>query len=238
MIEQAKSFDTSSAYYSWRSRVQQILSVGLNDAFQADFNDRVILFENWHDSKERQVAFLEGLQLKLLSKLAPQQGSDVLKFPQKVNLPVNTNKVFVVHGHDSAIKESVARYLEKIGLEPIILHEQPNGGKTIIEKFEVYADVGFAVVLLTPDDFGGSNNQPDESNARARQNVIMELGYFIGKLGRNRVCALYKKGVEIPSDYQGVLYTEYDGGEGWKMRLAQELNECGFALDLKAIVGK
>jgi predicted nucleotide-binding protein len=98
------------------------------------------------------------------------------------------------------MKESVARFLEKLDLRPIILHEQPNKGRTVIEKFEAHSDVGFAVVLLTPDDVGGLASSPDKLSRRARQNVILELGYFIGKLGRAKVCALYKEGVEIPSD--------------------------------------
>jgi predicted nucleotide-binding protein len=101
-------------------------------------------------------------------------------------------RVFIVHGHASEAKESLARFLERVGLEPIILHEQPNSGRTIIEKFEVYADVGFAVVLLTPDDVGAPKDAPTELKPRARQNVIAELGYFYGKLSRHRVCALYK----------------------------------------------
>ena len=101
----------------------------------------------------------------------------------------------------------MARFLEKLGLQPIILHEQPNSGRTIIEKFETYSsDISFAIVLLTPDDIGGINENDQEQQPRARQNVIMELGYFMGRLGRTRVCALHKGGVELPSDYQGVVY--------------------------------
>jgi predicted nucleotide-binding protein len=130
------------------------------------------------------------------------------------------------------VKESVARFLEKLGLTPVILHEQPNAGKTVIEKFEAHSDVGFAVVLLTPDDLGGSASSPDKLNHRARQNVILELGYFIGKLGRAKVCALHKGGVEIPSDIHGVLYVPYDAGNGWRLSLASEIKAAGIAVDL------
>jgi hypothetical protein len=116
--------------------------------------------------------------------------------------PSTSTKIFIVHGHDELAKESVARFIEKIGLEAIVLHEQPNAGRTIIEKFEDYSNVGFAVVLLTPDDIGSPKDKRNESQPRSRQNVILELGYFMGRLGRGRVCALYKEGVEIPSDYQ------------------------------------
>jgi predicted nucleotide-binding protein len=147
-----------------------------------------------------------------------------------------TKKVFVVHGHDNEAKESVARFIERLRLSPIILHEQPNSGRTVIEKFEVFSDVGFAVVLLTPDDIGTSAAEPKNLKPRARQNVILELGYFMGKLSRFRVCALYKPGVEIPSDYQGVLYIELDPAGAWKQKLAQELVEANFSIDLDGLL--
>jgi predicted nucleotide-binding protein len=113
--------------------------------------------------------------------------------------------MFVVHGQDEAAKEVVARFSEKLTLRAVILHEQPNVGRTIIEKCEAYSDVCFAVVLFTPNDVGGIRDEATELKPRARQNVIFELGYFIGKLGSRRVCALYKE-VETSSDYYGVLY--------------------------------
>ena len=147
----------------------------------------------------------------------------------------DSRNVFLVHGHDDAMKESVARFLEKLDLRPIILHEQPNKGRTVIEKFEAHSDVGFAVVLLTPDDVGGLASSPDKLSRRARQNVILELGYFIGKLGRAKVCALYKEGVEIPSDIHGVLYVPYDAGNGWRLKLASEIKAAGLAVDLNLV---
>jgi len=131
-------------------------------------------------------------------------------------------KVFIVHGHDDAALQAVARYLEKLKLEAIVLREQPDQGRTIIEKFEDYAsEVGFAVVLLTPDDLAGAAAMPSQTS-RARQNVIFELGYFVGKLGRGRACLLRKGEVEIPSDLYGVIYSEMDPREGWKLKLARE----------------
>jgi predicted nucleotide-binding protein len=138
-----------------------------------------------------------------------------------------SSKVFVVHGHDEGAREAVARFLEKIELEAIILREQPDQGLTIIEKFESYANqVGFAVVLLTPDDLGGPSSASSQASS-ARQNVIFELGYFAGKLGRGRACLLRKGEVEIPSDLYGVIYTEMDAAEGWKLQLAKELKAAG-----------
>lgn len=144
--------------------------------------------------------------------------------------------VFVVHGHDEAAKERVARFIEKLELKAIILHEQPNAGRTIIEKFENYSNVGFAVVLLTLDDMGAPKGKPNTARPRARQNVIFELGYFLGKLGRNRVCMLYKEEVEIPSDYQAVLYIPMDPAGGWKLKLAKEIKNSGIDVDLNKAV--
>lgn len=152
-------------------------------------------------------------------------------------LPPDLSKVFVVHGHDAGAREAIARFLERIELEAIILHEQPDQGLTIIEKFETYAtQVGFAVVLLTPDDLGGQASSPAQAS-RARQNVIFELGYFAGKLGRGRACLLRKGDVEIPSDLYGVIYTEMDDGDGWKLKLARELNAAGLKFDANKVFG-
>jgi predicted nucleotide-binding protein len=133
--------------------------------------------------------------------------------------------------------ETVARFLEKLDQDVIILREQPNEGRTVIEKFEDYADVGFAVVLLTPDNKGGLADQPTEKQKpRARQNVVFELGYFIGRLGRSRVCALYREGVEIPSDYSGVAYIPMDDKGGWRLDLAKEMKAAKLHIDMNKAV--
>ena len=119
----------------------------------------------------------------------------------------------------------------------MILREQPNAGKTVIEKFGDFADVGYAIVLLTPDDQGAETLKPfQEQRKRARQNVIFELGYFIGKLGRDKVTALYMSDVEIPSDYSGVLFTSVDDRGAWRLELAGELKAAGFAVDLNLAI--
>lgn len=143
-----------------------------------------------------------------------------------------SRRVFVVHGHDDGSREMVARFLEKVGFDAVILHEQANGGRTVIEKVEAHGDVGFAVVLLTPDDEGcvkGGTPEP-----RARQNVILELGYFIGRLGRGKVCALKRGALEIPSDYAGVVYESLDGD--WKQALGRELQEAGHEIDWNKVM--
>jgi predicted nucleotide-binding protein len=146
----------------------------------------------------------------------------------------DSQKVFVVHGHAEEPKQAVADFLRSVSLEPIILHEQPNQGRTIIEKFEKHSDVvGFAVVLLTPDDIGASADNPTNMRPRARQNVVLELGYFMSKLGRGKVCCLYVDGVELPSDYQGVLWLPYDDTGAWRQSLAKELSAAGIEIDLR-----
>ena len=242
LINDGWSINSHDYFTRWESRVEQILIASFNQEVAREFkslspNDPLGLrYNSWERNLPGQIGFLEGLILKGSAKLIPEE---TIQSVEKTNIRTfpKTNKVFIVHGHDVSVKESVARYLEKIGLAPIILHEQPNSGKTIIEKFEVFSDVEFAVILLTPDDIGSTKENKEELNERARQNVIMELGYFLGKLGRERVCVLYKEGVEIPSDYQGVLYTLYDSSDGWKMKLAQVLNQCGFSLNIEAILG-
>ncbi len=149
---------------------------------------------------------------------------------------VKNKKVFIVHGHDDLLKESVARLVEKIGLEAVILHEQPKGGKTIIGKLEELADrVGYAIILYTPCDEGREKGSED-SKPRARQNVVFEHGLFIGKLGSERVCVLRKGEVEKPSDDQGILYIEVkDGSNDWKYQVAKELKKAGYDVDLNKI---
>ena len=149
---------------------------------------------------------------------------------QEIN-PSNISEVFVVHGRDDGTKNTVARFLERLGLQPVVLAELPSQGRTIIEKFERHAQVAFAVVLLTPDDAGSLRDEEDTPNPRARQNVIFEMGFFIGKLGRDRVCALTEDIVEIPSDYAGVVYIPLDESEGWKLALVRELQKAGLAVD-------
>ncbi|PNQ72871.1 nucleotide-binding protein [Hanstruepera neustonica] len=150
-------------------------------------------------------------------------------------ISTKTNKIFIVHGHNDHIKTDVARTLEKLGLEPIILSEQPNQGQTIIEKFELHSDVGFAVVLMTADDLGRVKTS-NEDQFRARQNVIIEMGYFIGKLGRSNVFPMYEDGVELPSDLHGILYNSIDDAKTWKFKLVKELTASGYQVDANKIL--
>lgn len=154
-----------------------------------------------------------------------------------VAVPNNLSKrVFIVHGHDEGPREGVARFLSNVGLEPVILFEQVSGGKTVIEKIEANQDVGFAVVLMTADDEGGVRGS-GVYEPRARQNVLLELGYFMGKLGRSRVFPLVKGDIEIPSDFAGVVWGRLDVNQGWKQTLAKELAEAGYDIDWKKALG-
>lgn len=194
-----------------------------------------------NDIEANKKMFMEGIkQAKSLIRITIKQyedyelGSsdsiDINEIPKNSNQNLNMKrKIFVVHGHDEAMKESVARFLERIDFDPIILHEQASAGDTIIEKFERNADVSYAVVLLSPDDVGAAKDRHDSLQPRARQNVVLELGYFIGKLGRTHVFPLVRKSVEVPSDFSGVVYVPFEGD--WKMKLIQELKHLGFEID-------
>lgn len=143
------------------------------------------------------------------------------------------HNVFIVHGSNLGRANEVARLLGKLSIDHVILHEQPNGGKTLIEKFELHAgDVGFAIVLLTADDEGRLRGSSD-LKPRARQNVVFEQGFFSGKLGRERVCVLYEEGVELPSDLHGIVYVKLS--DDWQVRVARELRASGFAVDMNLL---
>jgi predicted nucleotide-binding protein len=162
------------------------------------------------------------------------------RFPQDnlaYNKPIpNKNKVFIVHGHDDLAKEQLARFVSQVGLEPIILHEQASSSKTIIEKIEKYSDeVCFAIVLYTPCD-QGSKIGLTELSPRARQNVIFEHGYFIGKLGRENVTAIVKGNIEKPNDISGVVYETFDDAGAWKFKLAKEMKVSGCEIDMNRII--
>jgi len=151
--------------------------------------------------------------------------------PSKTSHQIDSKKVFIVHGHDGGAKETVARFISQLGLEPIILHEQPSQGRTIIEKFEDHSDVEYAIALITPDDIGSSIKEPENTRQRARQNVIFEFGYFLGKLGRHKVAGLVKGDIEVPSDYSGVLYIPIDESGAWRFLLIKELKSAGYDVD-------
>jgi predicted nucleotide-binding protein len=183
------------------------------------------------------------------------------KLPRKTTAPLSKN-IFIVHGRDHKPMKELKTMLKEFGLKPIILHEQPSGSRTIVEKLEKYSDVGYAFVILTPDDRGCSKSvirktseevshsyaQNQDLNKavrsllaermkalehRSRQNVILEFGYFIGKLGRDRVCCLYKGDVELPSDMHGIVYIPFkESVNEVKEKIIKELKAAGYEMKI------
>lgn len=188
-----------------------IMFIEKEDAFDSDQYTKDVTTELLKEAKVR---------MQELPKLSASPSST----------EIDNKKVFIVHGHDVSVKIAVARFLERLDLKPIILHEQASGGTTIIEKIENNTDVGFGIVLYTPCDLGKAKNDT-ELQIRARQNVVFEHGYLIAKLGRSNVCALVKDNIEKPNDISGVVYINYDSETGWHMELFKELKNAGYDLD-------
>lgn len=182
------------------------------------------------EGKEQALLLLRRAVLGLEESL-PE--ASTLATSQPAAPPTASRKVFIVHGHEDGPREMVARFLSQVAFEPVILHEQASQGRTIIEKVERHGDVPFAVVILTPDDEGSKRGAAPRP--RARQNVVLELGYFIGRLGRDKVCALKQGDLELPSDYAGVVYHPLEGE--WRQALARELKAAGFQIDWNLVMG-
>lgn len=178
--------------------------------------------------RNRSISLLQG-EVDALREDVQHAAPDMFELPKPLRAVIGKD-VFVVHGRDSPAKTEVARLIERADLNAIILHEQPNQGRTIIEKFEDHGGASdFAIIVLTPDDVGGADSA--SLQPRARQNVIGEMFWFAGRLGRSRVCALKKGDIEMPSDFAGVGYTEMDDRGAWKQELLKELQAAGYTVD-------
>jgi predicted nucleotide-binding protein len=229
-------------YYKWTAYNTELLTrIFSNDTLASEYSFWGIacgtpeylpkavgeLHEDIRSRIHRLESILERLELI-------EEPNAISSASRDVRLVAVGKKVFIVHGRDEAAEEAVARFISQMGLSPVILHEEPNKGRTIIEKFEQHADVSFAVVLLTADDVGAEKSVPDSLRPRPRQNVVFELGYFVGKLGRGKVCALRDEisDMELLSDYHGVLFVTRDGPGAWRLQLARELKAAGFEVDL------
>ncbi len=218
----------SKAFGYFSPNVSAVVDVGKYGSFPMNAGP-----DWWDDhnakSLRTKISRLRGLVELLEIDLSPSSEA-----PSASEVPTQlSRRVFLVHGHHDGLLHEVARYLTKLELQPIILREQPSSGRTIIEKFVDFSDVGYAVVLLTPDDRGGTVKvEFEQQRLRARQNVILELGYFLGKLSRNRVTALHMSDVEIPSDYSGVAFVALDDGGAWRLELARELKASGLDIDM------
>lgn len=198
----------------------------------------IILGESTLDEKAKKLINKINSKTHVLNNLVQQidlfRYLDIESYDKTKNLEISNSQVFIVHGHDELAKVEVARFIEKLGFKPIILHEQASSGMTIIEKIESYSNVGFGVVLYTPCDIGAKKGEKTEQKNRARQNVVFEHGYLIGKIGRNRVAALVKGDIETPNDISGIVYISMDNN--WNMKLAQELVNSGYPVDLNKVL--
>ena len=235
----------SPAFKKWHRNAQVVITntFGSDSSHLEDFNNirySLGIATNRTPDSEFQEAYVRGLEsaaaiLESMMDEINEYWEDEIEASQSSesykNEQITMKEVFVVHGRDEGAREKVARFLERLELKPVVLHEKPNEGRTIIEKLEDFAHVGFALILLTPDDEGRLRDGKGDFKPRARQNVILELGYFLGKLGRERVCALVKEGVERPTDYDGVVYIPLDDSNGWEMKLIRELKSAGYDID-------
>ncbi len=170
----------------------------------------------------------------LVQKIELLKASESDEIIQNKNENFNMSQVFIVHGHDDTTKNEVARFIENLGFTPIILHEQASSGRTIIEKIEEYSNVGFGIVLYTPCDVGSKKGNESNLQNRARQNVVFEHGYLIGKIGRENVCALVKGDIETPNDISGVVYISLESE--WKFSLAKEMKNSGYKVDMNLAI--
>ena len=250
LIEQTASLRRNSAgFNAWHSDVMIVLSrlYGRDSEEYSRFEGiRFGLYfsHSGTPDSEFEAAFRDGLsqaRLFLESRKKDWESQISPSKPARRAVTEDSKNVFVVHGHDHGMKETVARFLYKAGLNPIILHEQADDGKTIIEKFEAHADVSFAVVIFSKDDLGVARKDIPSGKAiegvlrpRARQNVVLELGYFMGALGRRKVRAIVEDGVETPSDYSGILFIPFDAADGWRLKLVKELKAAGLDIDANA----
>ncbi|MDR2227080.1 MAG: nucleotide-binding protein [Providencia sp.] len=236
--EQSASSMVGSATLDWPEDPREELGLTLLLIWKlaADPNSIVNFSVNFFYSGNKIISNIHALTSQLIIPFIRDYKNYIQSkgIPQTMLTPPLSKKVFIVHGHDEGSREKVARFLERIGLEAIILHEQANRGRTVIEKVIEYGNVGFAVVLLTPDDEGGVKGGMLEP--RARQNVLLELGFFIGRLGRDKVCALKKGMVEIPSDFAGVVWEHMDDNNGWKQSLSRELEAAGYTIDWNKVM--
>lgn len=189
---------------------------------------------------EPSLAFIDSLRLDIQNNEydfspAPAVSRQTSRAKAKPSSAATANEIFIVHGHDDALKVKAARFVEKLGYKAIILQEQASRGKTIIETIEAYANVGFAIVLYTADDLGAARADAEDGalNPRPRQNVVFEHGYLIARLSRANVVPLVAGKIELPSDISGVVYIE---DTNWRIEIAKEMKAAGYNVDFNRLV--
>lgn len=230
----------SPAWLSWTTRVSGAIRSIFGDTSApmriVKAGHSAMLLGNGSDKFENAKSYFLGALISAKEVLGGDTFGEILKV--EAGAPLNvSNRVFVVHGHDDLAKTELENVLREFGLEPIVLHRQADEGRTLIEKFEHYSDVGFAFVMLTPDEVAylvADIDKPDEERSkeyRARANAIFEFGFFVGKLGRSRTCCLYKSPVTIPTDLNGLVYKKFNNSiEEVAYPIQKELKAAGYTL--------
>ena len=255
LIERAKKLQNSGMdqpeFKAWKDDVIRFLKkVYGNDSHEATSFNKIEYYNfygavdvyngDWHENKEKVNAlYQKGLKTAILflENYKSDDSCMIIKEDMKSDVKKSNNheNIFIVHGRNDGIKAQVSNFLLRFGIKPIILHEQANKGQTIIEKIEKHSDVKAAIVLFTNDDVGRFKDDT-ELEIRARQNVIFEAGYFIGKLGRECTIILLEKGLKIPSDLDGYTYFEIDEKQRWQLDVAKELKAIEFKIDMNDLV--
>lgn len=241
--------DFDAEYRKWSDFNAELLKRSFtNEDFKAEYDGNGYigaflmdpsLGQQINDSKDRlqnKIRKLESIMERLeLITISSSIADEVTT--TKSTSAVKTKKVFIVHGRDEISKTNLEVFLREIGMEPIVLHRQADVGQTVIEKFEANSDVGFAFILLTPDEIAylsPEDSLPDDERQkelRARPNVMFEFGYFVGKLGRSKVCCLYTGDVVIPSDLNGLIYKKYTSSiEEVAYSIMKDLRATGYAV--------
>ena len=230
-------------FQAWRTKAEKLLTIRYGEGsmehkqFVNTTFSPVVWFGSDMESEKRCAIKLccDGLKTcKAIFETYLEDMSDVNEDALQISNRIkshNMDKVFIVHGHDGELKQTVARIVEKQGIEAILLSEQANQGRTIIEKFEDFSDVDGAICLFTSDDVGRSKLE-STYKPRARQNVVLETGYFMGKLGRNHVVILTDDGIEMPSDLSGIVHT---ATTNWQVDLLKELSAIGYTIDFNKL---
>jgi len=236
-------------YYSWSDYNSEYLKQAFNkenNEYKKSYDDVGSFFFGSLGGRKSPAQELKEFKDKINNKVSNlkklRAKTDLLKTSlatsivyNKGTIELDKSQVFIVHGHDDVAKTKTARFVEKLGFEAIILHEQASSSKTIIEKIEEYSNVGFGIILYTPCDIGGKQIVNPDLKSRARQNVVFEHGFLIGKIGRSNVCALVKGDIETPNDISGVVYVPMDEADAWRYTIARELKKAGYDCDMNKI---
>ena len=239
ILIQEKVMNEDPKFIAWQTKTDRFIRRYYENGPEfSDFSNTIFGLIYWSDSTTQNDAIQacrEGLiatKAKFGVYLDEMEEVDTSKKSKSENVSSQKNneysRVFIVHGHDGELKQEVARILERQGIEAVILSEQANLGNTIIEKFEKNTDVSAAICLFSGDDLGKAIKE-EVLNHRARQNVVFEAGYFIGRLGRKNVVLIANSDIEIPSDLAGVVYSNT---KMWQIEILQELKAMGFKIDM------